>query len=218
MIVLQNLTKIYSMRGIRKTVLNNVNAVFPSRVAVGLLGRNGAGKSTLLSMIAGKTDATSGQILSDGTISFPVGFAGSFHPDMTGAQNIRFVARIYNVDTEELMDFVRDFAELGGHFHLPLRSYSSGMRSRLAFGVSMGLRFDTYLIDEVTAVGDARFRKKSEAMFQDRMQESGAVFVSHSIGTMREMCTAGAVLERGRLRYFDDVNEAIERHVQNMDL
>ena len=114
MIVLQNLTKIYSMRGIRKTVLNNVNAVFPSRVAVGLLGRNGAGKSTLLSMIAGKTDATSGQILSDGTISFPVGFAGSFHPDMTGAQNIRFVARIYNVDTEELMDFVRDFAELGG--------------------------------------------------------------------------------------------------------
>ncbi len=218
MIVLQNLTKIYSMRGIHKTVLNDVNAVFPSKVAVGLLGRNGAGKSTLLSMIAGKTDATSGQILSDGTISFPVGFAGSFHPDMTGAQNIRFVARIYNVDTEELMDFVRDFAELGGHFHLPIRSYSSGMKSRLAFGVSMGLRFDTYLIDEVTAVGDARFRKKSEAMFQDRMSESGAVFVSHSIGTMREMCTAGAVLERGRLRYYDDVDEAIERHVRNMNL
>lgn len=216
MIVLDNLTKTFVMRGIRKTVLNQVSAVFPTGVSVGLLGRNGAGKSTLLSLIAGTADVTDGQILTDGRISFPVGFAGSFHPDMTGAQNTRFVARIYNVDTEALMDFVRDFAELGGHFHLPIRSYSSGMRSRLAFGVSMGLEFDTYLIDEITAVGDAAFRRKSEAVFLDRMERSGAVFVSHSIGMVREMCTAGAVLERGRLRYYDDVAEAIERHVSNM--
>ena len=218
MIVLENLTKSFLMHGVRKTVLSEVNAVFPSGVSIGLLGRNGAGKSTLLRMIAGNSSPTSGHILTDGKISFPVGFAGSFHPDMTGAQNIRFVARIYNVDTDELMDYVRDFAELGGHFNLPLRSYSSGMRSRLAFGVSMGLHFDTYLIDEVTAVGDAAFKKKSEAVFTERMKHSGAIFVSHSVGTMRDMCTAGAVIDKGRLTYFDDINEAIDRHVFNMKL
>jgi capsular polysaccharide transport system ATP-binding protein len=218
MIVLQNLTKTFIMRGQRKTVLDNVNAVFPSRTAVGLLGRNGAGKSTLLDMIAGVALPTSGQILTDGRISFPVGFAGSFHPDLTGAQNIRFVARIYGVDTDALIDFVRDFAELGGHFYLPIRSYSSGMKSRLAFGVSMGLRFDTYLIDEVTAVGDASFKAKSRAVFMDRMKRSGAIFVSHSINQMREMCTAGAVLDRGKLTYFDDIEEAIEEHVRLMDV
>ncbi len=216
MIVLQNLTKTFVMGGQRKTVLDNVNAVFPSRTAVGLLGRNGAGKSTLLKMIAGTALPTSGQILTDGKISFPVGFAGSFHPDLTGAQNIRFVARVYGVDTEALIDFVRDFAELGVHFHLPIRSYSSGMKSRLAFGVSMGLQFDTYLIDEVTAVGDASFKSKSSAVFMDRMKQSGAVFVSHSTGQIRELCTAGAVLDRGKLTYYDDIDEAIEEHLRIM--
>lgn len=216
MIVLENLTKSFFMNGVRKTVFSNVNAVFPTGVSVGLLGRNGAGKSTLLNMIAGTSSPTSGHILTDGRISFPVGFAGSFHPDMTGAQNIRFVARIYNVDTEELMEYVRDFAELGGHFHLPLRSYSSGMKSRLSFGVSMGLHFDTYLIDEITAVGDAAFKRKAEAVFLDRMSRSAAIFVSHSVGTVRDMCTAGVVIEKGQLTYFDDVNEAIDRHVFNM--
>lgn len=216
MIVLQNLTKTFIMRGERKTILDNVDMVFPSRTSVGLLGRNGAGKSTLLKMIAGTALPTSGQILTDGKISFPVGFAGSFHPDLTGAQNTRFVARIYGADTDALIDFVRDFAELGGHFHLPIRSYSSGMKSRLAFGVSMGLRFDTYLIDEVTAVGDAAFQAKSSAVFIDRMKRSGAVFVTHSIPLMREMCTAGAVLDGGRLTYYADIEEAIEEHTRIM--
>lgn len=216
MIELRNLTKIYRMQGTRKVVMQDLNAIFPSKVSVGLLGRNGAGKSTLLKMIAGTADPTSGEILTDGNISFPVGFAGSFHPDMTGAQNTRFVARIYGVSTDALMEYVAEFAELGSHFHLPLRSYSSGMKSRLAFGVSMGLSFDTYLIDEITAVGDASFKRKSRAIFLDRMQNSGSVFVSHSIGMVREMCDAGAVLENGRLRYFEDVNEAIEYHAYNM--
>ena len=217
MIVLQNLTKTFVMRGQRKTVLDNVNAIFPTKVSVGLLGRNGAGKSTLLQMIAGTTNPTSGQILTDGRISFPVGFAGSFHPDLTGAQNTRFVARIYGVDTDALSEYVQDFAELGAHYHLPIRSYSSGMRSRLAFGVSMGLQFDTYLIDEVTAVGDVNFRRKSEAVFLDRMKRSGAVFVSHSTGMLREMCSAGAVLEAGTLSYFEDIEEAIELYISTME-
>ncbi len=218
MIVLRNLTKVYVMHGQRKVVADRINAVFPTGVSVGLLGRNGAGKTTLLKMIAGTVDITSGEILSNGSISFPVGFAGSFHPDMTGAQNTRFVARIYGVDTEALMDYVAAFAELGPHFNLPVRSYSSGMKSRLAFGVSMGLKFDTYLIDEITAVGDASFRKKSRAVFLDRMRQSGSIFVSHSVGALRDMCTAGAVLENGQLTYYDDIADAIAHHVTNMKI
>jgi capsular polysaccharide transport system ATP-binding protein len=216
MIVLENLTKAFWLEGQRKVVLHEANAVFPSRVSVGLLGRNGAGKSTLLDLIGGSILPTSGQILSDGRISFPVGFAGSFHPDMTGAQNVRFVARIYGIDTDELIAYVEDFAELGKHFHLPIHSYSSGMRSRLAFGLSMGLKFDTYLIDEVTAVGDAAFKRKSEAVFDDRLRHAGAIFVSHSMTSIRRMCNAGAVLEKGKLTYYPDLEEAIEVHEFNM--
>ena len=214
--VLRNLSKSFSHKGHRKAVAKNINAVFPSKVSVGLLGRNGAGKSTLLKMIAGTSGPTSGEILTDGTVSFPIGFSGSFHPDMTGAQNTRFVARIYGIDADFLADYVADFAELGGHFYQPLRTYSSGMRSRLSFGVSMGLSFDTYLVDEITAVGDASFKSKSRAVFLDRMQKSGALFVSHSLGMIKEMCTAGAVLENGHLSYFDDVEDAIDLHNQNM--
>ncbi len=134
------------------------------------MGRNGAGKSTLLSMIAGTTDFESGFIRSEGTISWPVGFRGSFHPDLTGAQNTRFVARVYGVDTDELLEFVQAFSNLGEHFNAPIRSYSSGMRSRLSFGISMGIHFDTYLVDEVTSVGDASFKAKS---FQVLKQTAG---------------------------------------------
>ena len=216
MILLENLSKIFVLDGQRRVILDDVTVVFPTRVSVGLLGRNGAGKSTLLSMIAGSIMPTAGRILSDGRISFPGGFAGSFHPDMTGAQNVRFVARIYGVDTDELIDYVADFAELGEQFHLPIRSYSSGMRSRLTFGLSMGLKFDTYLIDEVTAVGDAAFRRKSEAVFADRLSKSGAIFVSHSMSTLRQMCKAGAVLDEGKLTYYPDLEEAIAVHERNL--
>ncbi|MFC7704773.1 ABC transporter ATP-binding protein [Plastorhodobacter daqingensis] len=212
MIRLQNLTKVYSVNGARKVVADDITATFPTGVPVALLGRNGAGKSSLLRMIAGTMDPTAGQILSDGTISWPVGFAGSFHPDLTGAQNARFIARVYGVDGDALLDFVEDFAELGAHFHLPLRSYSSGMRSRLAFGVSMGIHFDTYLVDEVTSVGDAAFRRKSEELFDARMRDSGAIFVSHSMPMVRRVCRMGAVLEAGRLTFYEDLDEAIHVH------
>lgn len=216
MIEFRNLTKRFFIRGQRKVVADNINLVFPAGRAVGLLGRNGAGKSTLLKMIAGTMDPTEGQIISHGTISWPVGFAGSFHGELTGAQNARFIARIYGVDTEEMIDFVADFANLGGHFNLPFRTYSSGMKSRLAFGISMAVPFDTYLVDEVTSVGDAAFRKKSGEVFRARMEHAGAVVVSHGMGQIREMCDAGAVLENGHLYYYEDVNEAIDHHNRNM--
>ena len=215
MIVLENLTKSFYMDGVRTTVADDVSVVFPTGKSVGLMGRNGAGKSTLLKILAGTTNPTSGRVLSDGSVSFPVGLASSMHPNLTGAQNVRFVARIYGVDTDALTKFVRDFADIGNHFFLPVRSYSSGMRGRITFGINMGLKFDTYLIDEVTAVGDAQFAEKSREVFLDRLNNAGAVFVSHSMSILRRMCTAGAVLEKGKLLYFEDLEEAIEVHERN---
>lgn len=216
MIRLENLSKTYYLNGRRTRVADSINVTFPEKTSVGLLGRNGAGKSSLLRMIAGTMDPSSGEITSTGTISWPVGFAGSFNADLTGAQNTRFIARVYGVDTDALLDYVADFARLGQHFHLPFRSYSSGMRSRLAFGVSMGIKFDTYLVDEVTSVGDVAFRAKSTEVFQSRMADSGAIVVSHSVQVLRQLCTAGAVLENGKLTYFSNLEQAIATHNKNM--
>ena len=212
MIRLENLSKVYYTHGRRNLVADRLNATFPTGASVGLLGRNGAGKSTLLRMIAGTALPSSGRVVSDGTISWPVGFAGSFHPDLTGAQNVRFVARIYGVDTDELVDYVADFAALGQKYHLPFGSYSSGMRSRLAMGCSMGIHFDTYLVDEVTSVGDAEFREKSQRVFTDRLGNSSAIVVSHSMPMIRRLCSMGAVLDRGDLTVFDDIEDAIAYH------
>lgn len=209
MIRLEHLTKSFIFRGQRKYVARDISLTLPSGKAIGLLGRNGAGKSTLLRMIAGSIDPDAGRIRTHGTISWPVGLAGGVHMDLTGAQNTRFLARVYGVDTDELVDFVGGFAELGIHFHQPVRNYSSGMRARLSFGISMGIRFDTYLVDEVTSVGDAAFKSKSQAIFRECMANSGAIVVTHSPEMMKSMCNAGMVLEHGRLRYFDDVNQAI---------
>lgn len=212
MIRFENLTKTFQVKGERRVVIDNLNLTLPTGLSLALLGRNGAGKSTLLQIIAGTMRPDSGRVVSDGTISWPVGFGGSFHKDLTGAQNVRFIARIYGVDTESLLAFVDDFAELGKFYHMPVRSYSSGMKSRLTFGASMGIRFDTYLVDEVTAVGDARFKRKSRAVFIDRMRHSSAIMVNHSMNQLREFCNAGIVLENGQMQYFDDLDEAIDMH------
>jgi capsular polysaccharide transport system ATP-binding protein len=218
MIELRDLSKVYYLNGQSREVLKPVSMIFPGGRSVGLLGRNGAGKSTLLRMISGNIEPTTGEVIRHGSVSFPVGFAGSFHPELTGAQNTRFVARIYGVDADELVDFAADFAELGRQFHQPIRSYSSGMKARLAFGVSMGIAFDTYLVDEVTAVGDASFKEKSKLLFKDRMRNAGAVMVSHSMTQIREQCDAAVVMEGGQLTWFDDVDEAIACHQRNMRL
>lgn len=217
MIRLENVWKSYRQGGDRTSIVQGLNAVFPTGVSIGLLGRNGAGKSTLLQMISGVMPYDSGRITSTGSISWPVGFAGSFHGELTGAQNTRFVARAYGVDTNELMDFVEDFAELGKHFYHPIRTYSSGMRSRLTFGVSMGIQFDTYLVDEVTSVGDKDFKMKAKRAFADRMGNSGAIVVSHSTKMIRDMCESGAVLERGTFTYYDDIRDAISHHAWNIE-
>ena len=212
MILFRNLSKEFTLAGTRRVLFRDINLCLATGSSVALLGRNGSGKTTLLRIIAGLMDPTRGEVLSDGTISWPVGFAGSFHPDLTGAQNTRFVARIYGVDSDELSDFVQDFAGIGRHFHLPFRSYSSGMRSRLAFGVSMGIQFDTYLVDEVTSVGDGAFRARSAELFRARMRQSGAIVVSHSTPMIRNLCNAGIVMSDSGIAYYDDIDEAIAHH------
>ena len=212
MIRFENLSKWFWVGRQRKTVIDRLTLTLPKGKSLALLGRNGAGKSTLVQIIAGNLRPNAGRVISDGTISWPVGFAGAFHPDLSGLQNTRFIARVYGVDSEALIDFVRDFAELGAHYTMPVRTYSAGMRSRLTFGLSMGIKFDTYLVDEVTAAGDAAFRAKSKAVFRDRMASSGAIMVNHNLGELREYCTAALVLENGRLQYFDDLDAAIALH------
>ena len=197
-------------------VADRLDFTFPRGRVVALLGRNGAGKSTLLRMIAGNLRPDAGQIRVVGSVSWPVGFAGSFHGDMSGAQNIRYIARIYGVDTDALCQFVEDFAELGRQFHAPVRGYSSGMRARLAFGASMGIQFDTYLIDEVTSVGDAAFRSRSADMLEARLAESGAIVVSHGKGMLRRLCDSAVLLENGRLRWFDDLELGLDAHAEQL--
>ena len=218
MIELVDVCKTFHTGGVETCVADHLNIGFPSGQSVALLGRNGAGKSCLLRMIAGTMRPTSGQVLIEGTVSWPVGFAGSFHGDLTGLQNTRFVARIYGVDSDQLVRFVAGFSELGDRFFLPVRGYSQGMRARLGFALSMGISFDTYLIDEVTAVGDGAFREKCEATLAERLAERSAVIVSHSLGFLKRVCDAGVVIENGRAEWFDDVGQAIRRHRDNLGI
>lgn len=217
MIEIRNLTKTFYTRGRRHVVFENLNMIVPDNTSVALLGRNGAGKSTLLQILAGTMDATSGEVITDSSISWPVGFAGSFHPELTGAQNTKFIARAYGIDTDEMRQFVEEFAELGQHFYLPLRTYSSGMKGRLAFGTSMAVKFDYYLVDESTAAGDKSFRDKAEATFLERMSTSGSFVVSHSMRQVKALCDVALVLEDGQITFYEDVEEAIEVHEENLE-
>lgn len=216
MIRLEKATKYVRMKGISKTIINDVSLTLKRGRSIGLLGRNGAGKSTLLQIIAGSLQLDSGRIVKQGRISWPLGFQGSFQPHLSGEQNVRFVARIYGIDTEYLIDYVRDFAELGAFFRAPVKTYSSGMKARLAFGVSMGIRFDYYLVDELTAVGDSNFKKKCSIVFNERLTDSDVIMVSHSASTLREYCDCGVVLEDGMLTYYDEIQGAIDAHEANM--
>jgi capsular polysaccharide transport system ATP-binding protein len=216
MIHLENATKLVRMKGVKKTIINDVTMTIPRGKSIGLLGRNGAGKSTLLQIIAGTLDLDKGRVVRKGKVSWPLGFAGSFQGNLSGEQNVRFVARIYGVDTEELVDYVAEFAELGEFFRAPVRTYSSGMKARLAFGVSMGVKFDYYLVDEITAVGDTNFKRKSQKAFKERLSDSDVVMVSHSPSTLRDYCETGVVLEDGSLTYYDNLEEAIAVHEGNL--
>lgn len=212
MLALDHVSKSFADRQNRTVVARDLTFAFPDGQAMALLGRNGAGKSSLMKLLSGVMQPDQGRVIRHGRVSWPVGFQGSFHPDLTGVENTRFVARLYGVDTKSLTDYVADFADLGRHFRQPVRLYSAGMKARLAFAVSTGIPFDTYLIDEVTSVGDGVFRQKSEAVLRARLAQSSAVVVSHSMELLSRICTSGAVLDKGRLFFYAKVARAIEHH------
>lgn len=212
MIRLDRVFKFYSASGHTKIVLDHVSTAFQTGRSYGLMGVNGAGKSTLLRLISGAELPNSGRIVRSVRVSWPLGFAGGFHPQMTGRENVKFVARAYGERITKVLDFVEDFAELGDYIDAPYKTYSSGMMARLAFGLSMAIEFDCYLIDEITAVGDARFQARCKLAFDERRKHSDLIIVTHSMQTVKDYCDHGAVLVDGQLIMFESVDRAIETY------
>ena len=193
-------------------MLDNVNATFESGYNFGVLGVNGAGKSTLIRLIAGSEIPDCGIVRRYARVSFPLGFGGTFHGALSGRENVAFIARIYGAGTRGVLEYVADFSELGEYFHMPVNTDSAGMRARLAFAACLALDFDLYLIDEVTEVGDQRFRQKCAEAFRERMQRSDIILVTHNVHTLRQYCDRGAVLDNGELTLFDDIGTALSRY------
>ena len=218
MIVLDRVHKSYRTREGVQVVLRDASLTIPEGRCLGILGANGSGKSTLIRLLAGTEQPDAGRILRGAAnVSFPLGFGGTMHPKLTGLENVLFLARLYGVDECEASAFVEDFAELGVYFRMPVGSYSSGMRARLAFGACLAIQFDVYLIDEVTSVGDARFRVKCLEAFRKRMDRADVIMVTHDYETMRAYCDTGVVLRDAELTLFDDLESAIADHARTME-
>ncbi len=216
MIRLERVSKSFRANGVTRHILHDVSFLLPPDRDIAVLGRNGAGKSTFLRLIAGTLRPDRGRITRYREISWPMGFAGSFHPALTGAQNTRFVARIYGRDSRALEDYVQDFAELGNYYRLPVGTYSSGMKARLAFALSMGVNFEVYLVDEVIGVGDTAFRRKCAEAFRARVGRARVLMISHNPATLRQFCDSGLVIEAGRLVFHDSLDAALAAHERNL--
>ena len=216
MIEVKNLTKSYLFKGKKSYVFKDLNFKIETGESVALLGRNGAGKSTLLQILGGIDRPDSGTIKTDRTISWPVGLVGGFQGSLTARENVTFVCKIYagnkKEDINEKVSKVMEFAELGKYFDRPFKTYSSGMRSRVTFGLSMAFDFDVYLIDEVTSAGDERFRKKSRKILEEKRLNSDFVMVDHNLWGLKLHCHRALLIHDGGLIEFDDLEEGIKFH------
>ena len=211
MVEFHNVSKAYRSAKTNKVILKNFSGVFPRGRNIGLLGVNGSGKSTLIRLIAGAEFPDRGKIRRYAKISFPLGFA-AFKGNLSGRENCRFVARIYGLETRSVERFVEEFAEIGKYFDMPVATYSSGMKARVSFGVSMAVDFECYLIDEALSVGDGIFKARADAIFAAKRERASIILVSHSPGTVRNYCDMGAVLSRGRLKLYDKLEDAIDAY------
>ena len=209
MIALQKVSKAYKSKGVYKPIVKDLTFTFPTDRNVAIMGHNGVGKSTLMRMIAGTEQPDSGNVYRSSHVSWPLGFSGGFNGSMTGFENIRFLARIYNQNVDTVTAYVEAFSELGPSLRLPIKTYSSGMRARLAFGVSMAIDFQIYLIDEITAVGDETFRAKSKKVFGEKLESSLIIMISHSEAAIRAYCHCGLFLSRDGVHYYDDLDNLI---------
>lgn len=212
MIKFDNVFKSYHIRNFQKPVLNGLNFTLNRGESLGICGANGAGKSTLLRLIAGIEHPTHGQVTRDMTTSWPLGYSSCFQSTLTGADNARFIARIYNVAEDELLDFVENFAQLGPYLNQPVYSYSAGMAARLAFGISLAIEFECYIIDEATAAGDERFKLRSERELLARRDTASLIMTSHNPQELKNYTQRGAVLYGGSLVMYDTIAEACEVH------
>ncbi|MDM1022215.1 ABC transporter ATP-binding protein [Acinetobacter sp. VNK23] len=213
MIELRDLTKSYVTPKGRHYVFKKLNVTLPENKSIAILGKNGAGKSTLLRIIGGIDFADNGKVITNKTISWPVALSGGFQGSLTARQNVRFVARLYlsnEDDVDQVVDFVECFSDIGKYFDMPMKSYSSGMRGRIGFGLSMAFNFDYYLLDEAGAVGDANFRKKSQALLDELKQKSNIIMVSHDLNDLIRNCDMAFLMRNGQAEFFEDIAEAIE--------
>lgn len=214
MIEIRNVWKRYHTFKASDWVLRDIDFTIPRNLSVGVIGRNGAGKSTLLRLIAAMDSPERGEVIRHCRVSWPIGLAGGLQPTMTGRQNVKFVARIHGDghSIPDVMAKVEDFAEIGDAMDKPIKTYSSGMRARLNFGLSLAFDFDVYLSDEATAVGDRAFRDKAAKAFKARIGQSSLVMVSHQEGILKEFCQAGVLIDQGRAHWFDTVDEALKAY------
>lgn len=215
MIELRALTKSFPTQQGRRYVFRDLSFVFPPGSNIGLIGRNGAGKSTLMRLLGGIDQPDHGAVVTDKRISWPVGLAGGFQATLSARENVQFVCRVYGAHGDELRSkvrFVQDFAEIGDYFDLPVRSFSSGMRSRVAFGLSMAFDFDYYLIDEVMAVGDAQFRAKSKEVLIERLKTANVILTSHNMTDIRQYCNVVLHVDQGKVAVYEDVEAGIRAY------
>lgn len=210
MIEFSEVKKIYNVKNVRKVILNDTSFIFDSALNIAVMGHNGVGKSTIMRMMAGIELPTSGRVKRDEKVSWPMGFSKGFNGLMTGKENVRFVSRIYGQNSERVLSEVMEFAELGKSIGLPISTYSTGMKARLAFGLSLAVDFDTYLIDEITAVGDRRFKKKSEAALREKADTARVIMISHSEKTIRDYCDCGVLAYQSKLYFYEDLEELIK--------
>ena len=218
MIEIQGLWKRYHHHIAYDWVLEDINLTIPPKVSVGLIGQNGAGKSTLLRLIAEMDSPSRGRIIRNCSVSWPIGLSGGLHAMMTGRQNVKFVARVHGAENiKEIIEFVQDFAEIGKAFDEPVSTYSSGMASRIRFGLSLAFDFDVFLSDEATAVGDRLFRQKAEQAFKDRIGKSSLIIVSHQEGILKSLCQAGIWIKEKKAYWYEDINDAINEYHQYSD-
>ena len=217
MIEFQNVTKSYRDKVTKKRhyVFRELTFAVPPGRNIGMIGRNGAGKSTLMRLIAGSDVPDSGKIIAHQSISWPVGLSGGFQSSLSARENVRFVARVQGVKGPDLQNIVRkveEFAEIGPHFDRPVRTYSSGMRSRVGFGMSLAFDFDYYLVDEAMSVGDAHFREKAARAFKEKVGKANIILVSHSMSQIRKMCDCVLLIRNGQVELFDDIEAGIAEY------
>ena len=194
----------------KSTVFSNLNLQIKTGEKIGILGRNGAGKSTLIRLISGAEQPTKGSVSRTMSVSWPLAFGGAFQSSLTGLDNLNFICRIYGANPADKIEYVQEFSELGKYLREPIKTYSSGMRARLAFAISMAIEFDCYLIDEVIAVGDARFHEKCQIELFEKRKDRSLIIVSHNSDVVKSHCERACVLTNGNLKEFNDINTAYD--------